>query len=39
MTEFSEFLRERIRTGGFTNEGALESFLLLAKQTLEAHDK
>ena len=37
MTNFADFLRNRIDTDGFTTEDALASFLPLAREVLDAH--
>lgn len=37
MTDFREFLNERLEAGGFSTEDALASFLPLAREVQEAH--
>ena len=37
MTTFTEFLSQRLETGGFTTEDALASFLPLLRQVAAAH--
>src|SRR5208282_2970113 len=37
MSNFHEYLRTRLETGGFSTEDALGSFLPLVREVLEAH--
>ena len=36
--EFDAFLEQRLSAGGFTTEDALNSFLPLAREALDAHE-